>query len=144
MSITPDKLLEAVELGLSDPQIAARLGCSARTVLRWRIRLGIPPAWTYSVPAHGTISRYRGTAQVEPCRCDPCRAANNRARLDYLADAQRRTIRAPRWQAPWTPQEDAILLDASLGTVVDRANRLGRTYSAATQRLTRLREVHQD
>lgn len=143
MSIATDELLEAVELGLSDPQIADRLGCNPRTVLRWRSRLGIAPGWTYSVPAHGTIGRYRGTARVEPCRCELCRAENNRARLAYLAYAQRRTIDAPRWQTPWTPEEDAVLLDASLGTVVDRANRLGRTYSAATQRLTRLREARQ-
>lgn len=141
-ALTPDSLLEAVEQGLSDSQIAARLGVSSRTVLRWRQRLGLASTWVAHVPGHGTKSRYRGTARVRPCRCAKCRRANAQEQLRYVADAQRRTALATRWATPWTPEDDATLLDASLGALVDRAALLGRTYRAAHLRLYRLREAN--
>lgn len=141
-ALTPEALLEAVEQGLSDSQIAARLGVSDRTVLRWRQRLGIASTWTAHVPDHGTMGRYKGTASVKPCRCTRCRRANSQEAAKYRSDAQRRTALATRWSTPWTPEDDATLLDASLGTLVERAALLGRTYVAAHLRLHRLREAH--
>lgn len=140
-ALTPESLLEAVEQGLSDAQIGARLGASSRTVLRWRQRLGLASTWVAHVPDHGTVQRYKGTANVKPCRCTRCRRANAQMAQRYRSDAQRRTALATRWATPWTPEDDAVLLDPSLGTLVDRAALLGRTYVAAHLRLHRLREA---
>ena len=131
------QLLEAVGQGLSDAQVADRFGVSGRTVLRWRIRYGIASQWTPSESPHGTTARYRAG-----CRCQACRAATARARRLYVAKANRATAAAPRWREPWTPDEDAYLMDATHGSVLERALALGRTYTAADLRLDKLTGRH--
>lgn len=119
--------------GLSDPEIADRLGVSARTVLRWRQRDGLPSLYARPVAPHGTEARYRAR-----CRCSPCRAANAaaHARLRAAYDAR---LPAARNGQPWTRSEDLVLLDDELGTLYSRARRVGRSYSAARRRLDVLR-----
>lgn len=86
--MTPD-LSRLVEQGLSDQQIADRLGVTARTVQRWRSRLTIPSRWTPTPAAHGTRSRY-----VRGCRCDACTQANTTyAALTRAAHRRARTAR---------------------------------------------------
>lgn len=127
------QLIEAVDQGMSDAEVADRFGVSGRTVLRWRIRYGIPSQWVPLGSPHGTPARYRAG-----CRCASCRAATARARRLYVARAQRTTAAAPRWREPWTRREDAYLLDPANGSVIERALALGRTFDAATLRLRRL------
>ena len=86
-------LAELVEAGLSDAEIAEALEVSARTVLRWRKRDGLPSRWTPTPPAHGTTSRYR-----RGCRCKPCSAANTTAARQY---------RRSRAYASWTRRQVA-------------------------------------
>lgn len=118
--------------GMSDPQIAARLGVSARTVLRWRIASGIPSQWTPPTPVCGTLAAYR-----HGCRCDLCNRANAAHLRAYVATQQSRTAGGRNWRLPWTPAEDRTAL-AWTGTRSDLALHLGRTYSGVTQRLAYL------
>lgn len=127
-----------IEDGLTDPELADRFGVSSRTVLRWRQRLGLSSPWRDSLPAHGTITRYR---PPYTCRCAECRRALAAARKRYVRSAQRRTPPGHAHGLPWTPEEDAVLMDSTLGTLVARARRLGRTYNAALNRLGDLKEA---
>lgn len=120
-----------VAAGLSDVEIADKLGVSSRTVLRWRQRAGLRSMWSPVLAPHGTQSRYRH------CRCPECRAANVRA----VSDLRRRydaLLPAGRNGLPWHRSED-IELTTGPGTLYQRARRLGRSYTAAQQRLIILR-----
>lgn len=46
-------MLELYQQGLSDPEIARRVGCTASNVYKWRKTNGLPP----NVPAHGGYGR---------------------------------------------------------------------------------------
>lgn len=133
MSVAPQlvELVELVELGLSDPEVARRLGVSARTVLRWRKSLELPSQWQPERPPHGTTSRYR-TCELGPCA--ECRAANVRAHTDYVR-ARNAATPAPNAGKPWTADELELLRDDTAGSVAVRAMRLGRSYGACLQRL---------
>lgn len=129
--VEPD-LQSMVAAGMSDPAIARALGVSSRTVLRRRIRLGLPSKWQPELAPHGTRAAYhRG------CRCDPCKAANAAAQREYVEQLAGRVPTTDRARRPWTAEEDAVLL-AGDGTLAQRAMRLGRTYAAAKRRLDRL------
>ncbi|MBD3782454.1 MAG: helix-turn-helix domain-containing protein [Micrococcales bacterium] len=80
-----------VSAGLSDSEIADKLGVASRTVRRWRRRHGLSSSWTPTPPLHGTRSRY-----VRGCRCDACTAANA---------AYRRRTRAAYRRALYARQE---------------------------------------
>lgn len=124
-----------VAAGLSDPAIAAKLGVSERTVLRWRIRAGLPSQWKPAVPAHGTVTRY---ASPHRCRCPLCREANRVAHDEYMRSANRRHA-TPNAGAAWTAQDEAVLLDDTRGPLSVRARELGRTYGACLERLRLIR-----
>lgn len=125
--------LEAmVNAGMSDPAIAASLGVSARTVLRWRIRDGLASQWQPPVPEHGTMVRYR---PPYGCRCDACRRANAASQTTYRNQAQAVTRpTAIRGHRPWTPEEDAVVMGP--GGNAAKALQLGRTHNAVVQRRT--------
>lgn len=89
--MTPD-LPDLVAEGLSDPEIAAVVGVTARTVLRWRKSAGLASRWTPITPAHGTEARYR-----RGCRCKPCTAANTATCARY---------RKRRAYASWTRRQE--------------------------------------
>jgi hypothetical protein len=135
--MTPDEQLrELVELGLSDPAIAARMGLSARTVLRRRHRLGIGSVWQPPKPPHGTPGRY---GVPHRCRCRACTTANTEAQRAWREAQQRATLpHARNATDPWTPEEDAQLLDAD-ATTAALARQLGRSYDATRKRRDRLR-----
>jgi hypothetical protein len=126
-----EQLVELVELGLSDPAIAGRLGVSARTVLRWRKALELPSRWQPTPAPHGTTSRYR-SCELGPCA--DCRAANVAAHSAYV-QARNAALPAPNAGKPWTAAELELLRDDTAGTVLVRAERLGRSYGACLQRL---------
>ena len=90
--MTPPDLATLVTAGLSDPQLADHYGVTARTVLRWRKRAGLPSHWTPTPPAHGTDARYR-----RGCRCKPCTAANTASAARY---------RRSRAYASWTRRQE--------------------------------------
>ena len=48
-----DAMLELYRQGLSDPEIARRVGCTASNVFKWRKTNGLEP----NVPAHGGYGR---------------------------------------------------------------------------------------
>lgn len=127
-----DELRRLAGDGLSDPAIAAVLGRSARTILRWRQRWGIPSSWAPARAECGTESAY-----AAGCHCPACRAANVEAtrRRRAACNALTPNVRAG---APWTPQDDAYLLRGP-GTLLARARALGRTYVACEARLVILR-----
>lgn len=129
-----EQVAELVDAGWSDRRIADRLGVSARTVLRWRGRLGLASRWTPEVPPHGNVSRYR-----RGCRCSACASANVAAAAEWRQTYQTSTRpTATRHRARWTPQEDTYLLEHP-GTVAGAARALGRTYQACAERLRYLR-----
>lgn len=68
-----------VDMGMSDTEIADRVGVSPRTVLRWRGKLSLPSRWTPPVPEHGTPGRY-----ARGCICLECRAGNAARHLAYM------------------------------------------------------------
>jgi hypothetical protein len=79
------RVRELVAAGLTDGRIAARLGVAARTVLRDRQAMRLPPAMPKNrkgVPTseHGSIARYRF------CHCDICRAAESARHRKWLHD----------------------------------------------------------
>ena len=127
------ELRDLVMAGYSDTEIAARLGVSPRTVLRWRKRAGLPSMWTPWVAPCGTPAAYR-----RGCRCQPCKAAHAEQQARTEAVYAALTRRAGRAYEPWSAEDDAIVQDTTL-TVVQRAQRLERTYEACVQRLTVLR-----
>ncbi len=88
-------LEQLVDAGLSDPEVADRLGVSARTVLRRRKRAGLPSRWTPTPPSHGTEARYR-----RGCTCTPCRAAHAAGQRAY-----RRRIAYAAWRGRKGPQQ---------------------------------------
>lgn len=118
--------------GLSDPEIAQRLGVSARTVLRHRKAQGIPSQRTPLQPSHGTLGRYR-----QGCHEACCRPANADA-ARALREAYNRATMPRRIGVRWTPAEDAQLLEGT-GSLISRARALGRSYDAARRRLDQLR-----
>jgi len=93
--MTPPDLATLAAAGLSDPQLADHYGVTARTVLRWRTRAGLPSSWTPTPPSHGTPARYR-----RGCRCKPCTAANTADARNYR---RRRAIAS--WQRRKGPQD---------------------------------------
>lgn len=121
-----------VAAGLSDPAIADKLGVSERTVLRWRGRLGLESQWSPATAPHGTTARYRR------CKCDECRAANNRAHVDYMS-RKRDERPAPNAYAPWSQDDELVLLDDTRGSITVRAALVGRTYGACIERLRLIR-----
>lgn len=133
--MTPDRseLAPLVDAGMSDQEIADRLGVSARTVLRWRKRLDLASRWTPATSPHGTLHRYRRLG----CTCTACRAANAAARAKH-ADRLTRATAATAYRAfePWTPAEDAVAL---AHTPLDASRLLGRSWSACCNRRTLLR-----
>lgn len=90
---------------------------------------------------HGTKRAYLGDkeAGIKPCRCDVCRDAHAANIAEYRARSQARTALAARYAAPWTASEDSLLLQGP-GTLLERAQRLDRTFQACNSRLRRLRE----
>lgn len=128
-----------VAQGLSDPQIAARYGVSARTVLRWRIRDGLASRWQPQLAAHGTPAC--GARGCDRPECIAAHRADATARRHaYLADMTRQTLPAARSHQPWTLADDDELLNGP-GTILERALRLGRTYRACELRLQVLRRT---
>jgi len=128
------ELRDLVMAGYSDTEIADRLGVSPRTVLRWRKRAGLPSMWAPQlVPCGTTTAGYR-----RGCRCQPCRDVHAAAQARTEAVYAALTRRAGRAYEPWSAEDDAIVQDTTL-TVVQRAQRLERTYEACVQRLTVLR-----
>lgn len=133
-----DQLRELVAAGLSDPAIAARLGISARTVLRRRHRLGIGSAWKPPLPPHGTARRY---GNPHRCRCRACREANTAEHREWAAAQQRVTRGASNAGSPWTDAEDATIRAASPDvSTAALARELGRSYDATRKRRDRLRD----
>lgn len=132
------ELVELVNAGLSDREIADKVGVVARTVLRWRARHGLASRWTPPVPPHGTIGRYKHHA----CRCTPCRAANAADHALRVNTLNRRTAAtASRSYEPWTPAEDAVVL---AHRPVESATLLGRSWSACRARRDHLRRQAQE
>ncbi|MDE9365470.1 helix-turn-helix domain-containing protein [Luteipulveratus sp. YIM 133132] len=129
--MSPGDVARLAAQGLSDREIGDALGCSSRTVLRHRVRHGIPSRWVAPLPEHGSRARY-----VSGCSCAACRRANNAHTREYVASAQRLTAAAPRYAQPWTPDEDAQLLSAR--SVAATALALGRTYVACRVRRAKL------
>ena len=125
-----DRVAELAALGVCDPDIAAAIGITPRSVLRWRTNAGIPSTWTPPPPPHGRPGRY-----ARGCHCRTCQRAHAARQALWRAAQQSRSRRAPRWGMPWTPDEDAQLL--ALG--VTAGPTLGRTFSACANRLTHLR-----
>jgi len=66
--------------GLSDGEIASKVGVSWRTVLRDRTVASIPSTWkpVRTLRPHGTDSRYNAG-----CSCDACRAAHAAAHTEW-------------------------------------------------------------
>lgn len=129
----PADLRDFVKAGYSDTEIADKLGVSARTVLRWRKRAGLPSMWTPYVAPCGTESAYsRG------CRCLDCRRAHADAQARTRAVYAALTRRALRGYETWSAEDDTVLLEGP-GTLAERAQRLHRTYEACRQRLALLR-----
>jgi transposase len=137
-------LAELVEAGLSDQQIADRLGLSARTVLRRRIRAGLESRWAPPTPPHGTIARYRSTSRRVGCRCAECRRANCAEQEQVRTTYQTMTRpHATRNRVRWTHDDDAYLI-AHTGSATQAARHLGRTYAAVRKRLEHLRRTAVD
>lgn len=90
----PADFVLLVDMGMSDPEIADRVGVSSRTVLRWRRKLNLPSRWQPVRAPHGTDSAYHAG-----CRCLDCRAAHAAYQSSWLAayrraDLYRRTQEA--------------------------------------------------
>lgn len=83
------------------------------------------------VPAHGTLARY----QDRLCRCSSCRRANSTRHRVYVEAYQAASVVAPAHGDPWTPEEDAALVELR---AIQASRVLGRTYHACVARLTRL------
>lgn len=155
----PD-LRNLIEAGLSDREIQRVTGIERRQVAKYRREHGYP-AWSPTLPGHGTEARY----QHHGCRCDDCREAKATARLrrgETLTastampderraelDAHRRRelestrLTATRTMARWTREELAIALDKAY-TAADAARIIGRSKSAVEhQRKKRKTEVYQ-
>lgn len=128
-----EQLRSLVEQGLSDAAIASRMGVTSRTVLRWRTAHGIASQWQPERAPHGTIACYQ-----RGCRRPECKAANADEQRLWRA-AMSRVDTPHNEHAPWTPEDDQVLLHGD-GTVASRARRLGRSYVAASLRLTKLRK----
>ena len=113
LDLDPDVLRDLAGLGLPDAIIADRLGCSTRTVLRYRAMHGIPPSTrpTAPLPASQVTARYRARLAAE-------------------------TALAPFYGLPWTPDDDAVVLALPPRR---SAARLGRTWHACRARRDRLR-----
>lgn len=84
------------------------------------------------VPAHGTVARY----QDRLCRCSSCRRANSTRHRVYVEGYQAASRQAPAHGEPWTPEEDAVLIE--LGAIA-ASKVLPRTYFACERRLARLK-----
>lgn len=135
-AVVLDQLRQLVAAGYSDADVAARLGVSSRTVLRWRAAAGIASQWRPEPAKHGTRS-----CAANGCQRPECLAAAARAVREYLRRKNAETPAARRYE-PWTPADDELLLDDTRGTVLDRALLLQRSYGACLQRrriLTRRR-----
>lgn len=126
----PADLPEMSRRGMSISELAAHYGVSDRTITRWRRAIGLSSSWTPPPRKHG-IDHYR-----DGCRCPECvEAMRARSRAAYRAYAE--AAGTPTRRGRWTPADDAELLHGP-GTVAERATRLGRSYGAAVQRITRL------
>lgn len=123
---TIHRLRVLAEEGMSDPDIAAEMGISRSTVIRWRKAEGIKSNWTPPKKSeHG-----------RNCRCDRCR--------DRKAEASRETYRKLQDEStsdpekagtPWTPEEDEVLLDLGASSA---SREIGRTYAACRNRYAHL------
>lgn len=83
------------------------------------------------LPPHGTPARY----QDKLCKCDRCRAAHTARHRGYVEAYQAASVVAPAHGDPWTPEEDAALVELR---AIQASRVLGRTYHACVARLTRL------
>lgn len=131
------QLQQLVNAGLSDQEVADKLGVSSRTILRWRKRYRIRSQWTPPVPEHGTAGRYgRG------CSCTECLNYNSVYQLAYERRRNLESIpTAHRQYEPWTAAEDATVL---AHTPAEAAPLLGRSWHACRvrrDRLSRAQEV---
>ena len=61
---------------VSNADVAEEYGVTARTVLRWRVRYGIPSTYTRPEPEHGTTARYTAgeTRFIAPAELDAAAA----------------------------------------------------------------------
>lgn len=128
-----DLLARLVAAGLSDREIGEALDVSARTVLRWRKRAGLPSQWERAEPRHGGQTRYRPPYR---CRCAACVVGNRDRTREEVRRANKRTALAPRYGARWTPDEDRVILLTPSNVAAALA--LGRTYSAVRERRRRI------
>jgi hypothetical protein len=130
--------------GLSDREMSIKLDrkVTPTGVHAYRKRAGIAPGWVK--PPNALQRGEHGTdlAWTQGCDCPECRAAHTarqKATMERLAE---RTAGGARQRDPWEPWEDELLLaPRENGQTVDLAVYLGRSYSAITQRLQRLRRV---
>lgn len=130
------ELQELVSQGLSDQEVADKVGVSSRTVLRWRTRYRIASQWTPPLSPHGTTARYKSG-----CKCPDCRAANADQHRSWALQTTRATAAtATRQWARWTPEEDSVVL---AHTPREAAELLSRSWSACVNRrlLLRAQEV---
>lgn len=128
------QLQALVSAGLSDQAIADQVGCSSRTVLRWRGHYRIASQWTPPEVSHGNPSRYQAG-----CPCDECRIAwCARQSADSKARNRASAATATRSWEPWTADEDAVVL---AHTPAEAVLLLGRTWSACATRRGKLRAL---
>lgn len=78
---TSEMVLALHSQGLTDSEIARRLGRDDTTISYHRQRMGLPPnRYRRKEPEHGTPAGYKQHRRLGTPACEPCRAAN-RARL---------------------------------------------------------------
>lgn len=126
-----EQLREAAAAGQSDVALATRWGVSARTILRWRKRHGIPSTWAPTAPAlHSNRAR---------CPCADCRQVTRDRLSASFRAAQASTVPTARRSGhPWSPAEDEYLMTSTRDNATT-ARELGRTYAALLQRRVTLR-----
>lgn len=137
--MTGQQLPQLVAAGLSDTDLGELFGVHPRTVSRWRADAGLASSWTPTRADHGSPARYN-----DGCTCSACLVAHAQRVQAYRDACQERTRYAPNHLQPWSLEDDALLLDESAGTVLERACQLGRTYLACVRRLARLQEQQRE